>query len=100
MTRFRRGERLSALRLIQGHCLDRFLELVHRGRPVEGVPGDPHDRLRRFEQRFPEAAALLPAVLGGYQATPEAARALLAWLSATGPLNGPLARRVLALIDG
>jgi hypothetical protein len=64
------------------------------------VPGDPYDRLRRFEQRFPEAAGLLPAMLGGYLATPDAARALLAWLSATGPVNGPLARRVLALIEG
>jgi lincosamide nucleotidyltransferase B/F len=97
LARFRRGEKLSAFRVVQGHCLDRFLELVHRGGP-EG--GDAYDRLRRFEGRFPAAAPLLPALLGGYEATPAAARAFLGWLEATGPVNQGLRRRVLELLEG
>jgi hypothetical protein len=100
MARYRRGERLSAFRFVQGHCLDRFLELVPRGETPGRARVDPYDRLRRFEQRFPAAASLLPELLAGYEATPAAARAMLGWLDATGPVNPALRRRVLALIEG
>jgi hypothetical protein len=99
LARFGRGEKLSAWRHVQGHCLQRFLELVQLTRPPAPGRVDPFDPLRRFEVRFPAEAALLPALLGGYEATPRAARALLDWLLATGPVNPALGAQVLSLIE-
>jgi hypothetical protein len=99
LSRFRRGEKLSAFRFVQGHCLDRLLELIERSTPAATGFTDPYDRLRRFEVRFPGAAKLLPSLLGGYEATPRAARAFVEWLSFTGPVNEALRAQVLALAE-
>jgi hypothetical protein len=83
--RFHRGERLAAFRLIQVHAVDRVLELA-AGRnppPRDGGPGrDPFARERRAERRHPELVAWLPRCTPGYEQSPAAAAAILAWLEA------------------
>jgi hypothetical protein len=75
LQRWHRGERLSAARMVQGHALDRLIELdaMRIGAP----PGDPFNRERRLEARQPALAAELPALMPGYDATPAAALAML-----------------------
>jgi hypothetical protein len=78
LQRWHRGERLSAMRLVQVHALDRLIELdTLRCHPPAG---DPYNGERRLEIRQPALAADLPALLPGYEHTPEAAMALLAAL--------------------
>ncbi len=98
LKRFHRGERLSAFRLIQGHCLDRFLDLVERSGPPTAAARDPFDRLRRFELNYPTWAGQLPHLLAGYDATPRAAEAFLRWLSETGPVNESLRAAIGAML--
>lgn len=84
LARWHRGEKLSALRFVQGHALDRLIELdALRRRPAGG---DPFSAERRLEVRQPALAAELPQLAPGYEHTPAAARALLRALRARGAL--------------
>ena len=84
LTRFRRGEKLSALRFIQGYAVDRVIDLAPLMAAAPsvsaGTTADAFDGPRRFEQRFPALAAELPGLLPGYERTPAAAAAILALL--------------------
>lgn len=86
--RWRRGEKLSAMRFVQGHALDRLIELdALRTRPPAG---DPFSGERRFEARQPAVAAELAALAPGYERTPQAALAMLDALAA------PMVERIRA----
>jgi len=87
LQRWHRGEKLSAARFVQGHALDRLIELdALRSRPA---PGDPFNAERRLEARQPALAAELPALVPGYAATPAAAAALLDALARRVPCSTP-----------
>ncbi|MCP5287085.1 MAG: hypothetical protein H6933_19530 [Burkholderiaceae bacterium] len=96
LQRWHRGERLSALSFVQGHALDRLIELDalrHRS-PV----GDPFNGDRRLESRQPALAAELHTLAPGYDATPAAARAMLAALRRRGAvLDAAVVARIEAL---
>lgn len=97
LQRWHRGEKLSAARFVQGHALDRLIELdtLRRAPP----PGDPFNRERRLESRQPGLAAELPALLPGYAGTPAAAAAMLEALARRGALlNEAMVARIRALI--
>lgn len=94
--RWHRGERLSAARFVQGHALDRVIELdALRGQ----VPADdPFTRDRRLESRRPALATRLAALVPGYDATPAAALALLDALHALGAtVDATLERKIRQL---
>jgi hypothetical protein len=95
--RFRRGERLAAHRLIQQHAFDHVLALLPTVEASGPALADPFAPERRFEQRFPAGTAELARFLPGYERSPEAALALLAWLEAHFPVNEALAGRIRAL---
>ena len=84
LQRWQRGEKLSAARFVQGHALDRLLELDALRHPEATAGADPFNRERRLETRRPVLADELPALVPGYGATPAAALALLAALAARG----------------
>jgi hypothetical protein len=94
LQRWHRGEKLSAARFVQG--LDRLIELdALRSRPAAV---DPFNVERRLEHRQPALAAELPALVPGYDRTPQAALALLAALAQRGAvLNPAIADRIRAL---
>lgn len=97
--RYRRGEKLSAFRFIQGYAVDRMVELSALiGDGGGAVAVDPFDRARRYEQRYPDAAAVLPQVMQGYERTPESAAALLAWLDAHFDINPVLKQAIEELL--
>lgn len=96
LQRWHRGERLSAARFVQGHALDRLVELdaLRTRAPV----GDPFNGERRLEFRQPGLAAELPSLVPGYDRTPQAALAMLAALERRGALLAPaVVRRIRAL---
>ncbi len=100
--RFRRGEKLSAARFIQGHAVDRLLELAPLIEGAVGGTADPFDHSRRFEQRFPRTAVHLPEFLAGYDQTPQAALAMLAFLESHFSINKAMNEAIheLALVVG
>jgi hypothetical protein len=97
LQRWHRGEKLSALRFVQGHALDRLIELdTLRSAPA---PGDPFGCERRLESRQVGLAAELPALLPGYIATPAAAAAMLDALARRGArLDEALVERIRDLV--
>ncbi|MFO1271408.1 MAG: hypothetical protein U1F50_06985 [Rubrivivax sp.] len=95
--RWHRGEKLSAMRFVQGHALDRLIELDALRRRAAG--GDPFDGTRRLEMRQPALAAELTRLAPGYDHTPAAAAALLDAFAARGAqLNAAALARIRTLI--
>lgn len=104
LQRWHRGERLSAARFVQGHALDRLIELDALRARSEAPPAadaaaaDPFNHDRRLEARRPLLAEELPALVPGYADTPAAARAMLQALARRGAvLDAALVARIRAL---
>jgi hypothetical protein len=98
LQRWHRGEKLSAARLVQGHALDRLLELDALRHPGNGHGADPFNRERRLEARCPSLVEVLPGLMPGYAHTPQAALAVLDALVARGAaLNAAIVGRIRAL---
>lgn len=100
LMRLARGERLAAMRLVQGAALDRVLELrERRSTAAPAVRRDPFAIDRRVEQRQPDAPSLLDAAAPGVAGTPGAALALLAELRRLVDVALPVAARIEALVE-
>lgn len=97
LQRYQRGEKLSASYLIQQFAVARVVELTSLIECERNAPADPFAPERRFEQRFPDTAALLPQFLQGYDRSPESALALLAFLERHFEVNQEFAGRIRAL---
>ena len=80
MGRDRRGEKLSAMRFIQGYAVDRLLELAEYIEPEQNSTRDIFSNERRFEARHPSIARELPSWTQGYQRNRESALAVLSFL--------------------
>ena len=96
LLRWQRGEKLSAARLIQGHAVDRVLALAARLEATQGAQGDPFAAERRFEGRYPQTAVHLPAFMPGYEHSPQAAQAILAYLDQHFTVHPALRQAILA----
>mgnify|MGYP001260960763 CR=1 FL=1 len=97
--RYHRGEKLSAMRFIQGYAVDRLLDLAPHLETAQPTLPDPFAAERRFEQRFPQLAQHLPAFLPGYEHSPAAARAILTFLAQNFAINPAIQAEILALCD-
>ena len=100
MGRFRRGEKLSAARFIQGYAVDRLVELAEEIETAQPAHQDVFTPERRFEQRFPGVAAHLASFVQGYERSPESALAILTFLEAHFEVNRALAGHIRALCAG
>lgn len=99
LTRLRRGERLSALRLIQMYAVDRLIELAPHIEQASAASADPFAPERRFEARYPALAARLPDFMQGYDRSEASALALLDFLEGRVAVNAAIKRRILALCE-
>lgn len=97
--RYRRGERLSAQRLVQHAAVDRIVELAAHLEQPAIASSDPFSRDRRFERKYPALAERLPRFVPGYERTPESAREILAFLEEHFDINPAMASRVRVMID-
>lgn len=95
--RERRGERLSATRFIQGYAVDRVLDLAEAAAAGRGVARDPFAVERRFEQRHPALADLLPTFVAGYAHNRAAALAILTYLEQQYAVNAAIAAAIRTL---
>jgi len=91
-----RGERLSALRLIQVHAVDRAVRLLALQRP-DAPQQDPFALERGVERRFAAEELPLAELVQGYERNRESALALLAWLEAHGDVHEALAAEIRRL---
>lgn len=85
--RFLRGEKMTAVRFVENYALDRVLELMTMLEEPRPVAQDIFQLERRFEQRYPKMAALLPQMVQGYDRVPESAEAILAFLTENFAVN-------------
>ena len=97
--RFRRGERLSAMRLIQCYAVERVLELFEKIDPATWASRDSFVLERRYEQRHPAVAEVLSAFCQGYERSVESAEAILAFLERHFQVNAVLKEEILKLCD-
>lgn len=98
--RLRRGERLSAMRLIQVHAVDRLIQLsADINSPSPAASNDPFTLERRYEARYPRIAAVLPLFMQGYDRSVESALAILAFLEQHTPVNPAIKQRILNLCE-
>jgi hypothetical protein len=95
LCRLRRGEQLSAWRLVQGHAFTLLLELIEFERSDPTL--DVFSKERRFEQRHPEWPAHLGRFLQGYDRASESAQEMLAYLDQNYPVHPDIKRVILNL---
>jgi hypothetical protein len=95
--RYRRGEKLSAARFIQGYAVDRLLELSAQIESPQPAMRDPFGHERRYEQRFPRTAEQLPRFIQGYDRSIASAQAILAFVERHFPVSPALKAEILAL---
>lgn len=90
-----RGERLSAMRFIQGHAVERVITMLNL---LDGSPPqDEFDMDRGVERRYEPDALPLADFVPGYERNREAALAILAWLESHGDVDKAMAEAVRAL---
>ncbi|GGJ89913.1 hypothetical protein [Deinococcus aquiradiocola] len=97
LQRFRRGERLSATRFVQGYALDRVLTIAGATEPAAAGHQDAFSPERRVELRYPQLKALLERATGGSAGTPESAMAQLEYLERHVDVNAGMAAAIRAL---
>ncbi len=95
--RFRRGEKLSAMRFIQHYAVDRILELARLVESERDAQKDAYANERRFEQRFPQIAAELPRFVQGYERSSASAQAILGFLEDHFEVNPTMAEAIRQL---
>lgn len=99
LLRDRRGERMAAFRMIQGHAVDRIMDLADHLEDPKPGHRDPFGNERRFEARHPGIAADLPRFMQGYERNGPSAAAILAFLSQHADVDPSMRRRVLELVE-
>lgn len=95
--RFHRGEKLSAMRFIQGYAVDRVIELAALTETEQQAFPDPFAGERRVEQRFPKLAEALPSFTPGYAESVSAAQNILNFLAEHFDINSAIKAEILAL---
>ncbi|WP_339892072.1 hypothetical protein [uncultured Alteromonas sp.] len=100
MSRYRRGERLSAMRFIQVYALDRLVNLLDL--QLSATQLACRDKFcidRRAEQRHPSYTALLEKCLLGSDKLPEVAATLLAFTAQHYTINAALKQQIENLLN-
>ena len=97
--RYHRGEKLSAMRFIQGYAVDRILELAAKIEPEASAARDPFALERRYEKRYPRLAERLPTFTQGYDRSLESAQAIPAFLESHFEVNPAMRQAIRELCD-
>ena len=98
--REKRGEKLSALRFIQGYAVDRILDLSPFIAEAAPAHTDHFDPTRRYELRYPSLATHLPQFLQGYNKNSESALAILTFLDYHFEVNSVMKAAIIQYIGG
>ena len=97
LCRYARGEKLSALKLVQGEAIDNIKNDANKTKPeVEYFP-DVFSHSRRLEKRFPRFAQTMGYMMQGYHHSPESALHILKYLEAAFPVNQRMGEEIRRL---
>lgn len=94
LCRYRRGEHLSAFRLIQVHAIDRILAMNRNEMDTDKFSYD-----RRVEFNHPELVPLLESSILGYSNIIESSRNILEYIKTITELNPMMVHEIERLID-
>lgn len=94
-----RGERLSASRFIQSYAVDRAVSLLRLTQPDAHRRCDPFDPTRRVESAYTAAELPLAEMVTGYDANPDAAATMLAWLGERFDVESAIGDAIRELIE-
>lgn len=99
LCRYRRGEILSAFRLISVHAIDRYLSILPLlDQPTDSLL-DPFALDRRVEERHPYVITKLPSLIQGYDHVLESAIALLKEIQVITEINPVMRHEIQRLIE-
>lgn len=99
LTRYARGERLSATRFVQGYAVDRILSVLHLlEQEVDYFP-DPFGNERRLEKRYPRFSEIIGDMIQGYDHVPESALRILNFIEEVYPVNQRLSDEIRRLAN-
>lgn len=97
LCRYARGEKLSAMKFVQGEAIDNIVNVLHLIEPeVEYFP-DVFSHARRLEKRFPRFAQTIGDMMQGYHHVPESALHILKYLEAAFPVNQRMGEEIRRL---
>ncbi len=99
LCRLHRGEQLSATYFIQQYAVVRIVDLAKHIETAQPAHVDRFGGERRFEQRYPNTTAQLPAFMQGYARNVESARAILAFLEDHFDVNVAIRDAILTLCE-
>lgn len=94
MSREKRGEKLSAMRFIQGYAIDRILEMANDIETPQGMGKDAFSNEKRFEQPHPGLARQMTMCIQGYEHNCESALAILTLLEQHFEVNRDIASAI------
>ena len=97
LQRDQRGEKLSAMRFIQGYAVDKLVELVEYIETPQKAHRDPFVNERRFEQRYPNVVPKLVTWTQGYEKNRESALAILEFLERHFDVSEAMAKEIRVL---
>lgn len=95
--RYARGEKLSAVRFIEGYAIDSILAVLHLLEKEENYFPDCFGNERRLERRFPRFGERLGDMILGYNRVPESALRILNYLESVYPVNRRLSEEIRKL---
>ena len=96
--RYKRGEKLSAMKLVQQLAIDHILDLIYLDQPFEQTMIDPYMPDRRVEAQFQGIEDLIAGFCLGYNHTLESAENILDWLQQHYTVSVELAEQIRYLI--
>jgi hypothetical protein len=96
--RYRRGEKLSAYRLIQYHAFEKIIDLLPKIEQGKEIIADIFNRDRRIENKYPKTSVKFCEFIQGYDKTPESAKAMLEFLEQNFEINKYIKEKIIRLI--
>lgn len=99
LSRYARGERLSATRFVQGYAIDRILSVLHLLEHEVDYYPDSFGNERRLEKRYPRFAEIIGDMIQGYDYVPESAIRILNFIEEVYPVNRRLSDEIRRLAN-
>lgn len=98
-SRYHRGEKLAAFRLIQVHAIDRLLAMIDEIEAPKTNNEDAFALERRIEQRHPGLVEFLSQSMQGYDKSIACAKFILSYLHTLTTLNAKMTTEIIQLIQ-
>jgi len=99
LCRYARGEKLSAVKFVQGHAVDSILSVLHLIENEVDYFKDIFSSERRLEKRFPDFVNNMGDMMQGYNHVPASAICVLNYLEKIYPVNPYMSKEIMRLAE-